>query len=95
MTDEKRLSSYFESVIRPKIRAHHGDVEITKIENNTVFVRLVGECANCPSASLTAEYTIKDAVLREFPSIKDVILDQSVSQELLDQARQILLKRKY
>lgn len=86
----EKIYAYFDANIRPGLQSHHGDAVIEEISDGVVWVKLLGECSNCPSASLTAEYAIKDVLLHEFPELKDVTVDQGVSQELLDQARAIL-----
>ena len=51
--------------IRPALRAHGGDIELTDVEGNKVIVAFRGMCAQC----MLAEYTMKDVVeakLREF-----------------------------
>jgi len=89
--DCKEIQSFFDKNIRPKLAAHHGDVRIEDIsEDGVVSIKLLGECSNCPSAAMTTEYAIKDVLLPAFPSLKDVVLNQSVSQDLLAQARAIL-----
>lgn len=39
--------------IRPSLQADGGDIEFVRIEDKTVFVRLVGSCAGCPMSQMT------------------------------------------
>ena len=55
-------------------------------------MRLTGACASCPSAQQTIEDVVKSVVTGELDEVKDVILDTSVSEDLLDMARKILNK---
>ena len=61
-------------------------------EDGTVYVKLTGQCATCPSAGETLEGVVKEMLMSEIPEIKDVVLDQSISEDLLDMARKLLNK---
>jgi NifU-like protein len=50
--------------IRPALRAHGGNIELIDIEDNKVIVAFRGMCAQCK----LAEFTMKEAKLREFVS---------------------------
>ena len=55
-------------------------------------MRLTGSCASCPSAQSTIEDVVKSILMENIDGIKDVVLDTSVSEDLLDMARKILRK---
>ena len=55
-------------------------------------MRLTGACRTCPSAQYTIEDVVKEILCNEIPEIKDVILDTSVSEDLIDMAKKILNK---
>lgn len=61
--------------IRPYIQADGGDVEFVRLENDIVYVNVLGACVGCS----TLEYTLKDGIaaliLDEVPGIVDVRLD--------------------
>ena len=59
------------------------------------MVRLTGSCASCPSAQSTIEEVVKAIVTENIPEIKDVVLDDSISEDLLDMARKILHKENH
>ena len=65
---------------------------LTKYEDGVAYVKLTGACATCPSAQETLEDVVKDFVMGGVPEVKDVVLDTSVSEDLLDMARKILKK---
>jgi Fe-S cluster biogenesis protein NfuA len=65
--------------IRPYLQADGGDVEYVDItEDNTVNIRLLGMCGNCPHSRMTLKNGIEAAVIRALPEIKSV---ESVSVE--------------
>ena len=80
--------------VDPVLSEHFGGSQLTKIEEGIAYVKLTGACASCPSAQETLETIVKDFVMGAVPELKDVVLDTSVSEELLDFARQILKKDK-
>jgi Fe-S cluster biogenesis protein NfuA len=65
--------------IRPYLQADGGDMEYVNItEDNTVNIRLLGMCGNCPHSRMTLKNGIEAAVIRALPEIKSV---ESVSTE--------------
>ena len=87
---EAKISAVLREKVDPVLAAHYGGAILTGIEDGTVFVKLTGQCASCPSAGETLEGVVKEILMAEIPEIKDVVLDQSVSEDLLDMARKIL-----
>jgi len=55
--------------IRPYLQRDGGDVEFVKVEDNIVYVRLVGACVGCGSADLTLKDGIEAILLEEVPGI--------------------------
>jgi len=55
-------------------------------------VRLTGACGSCPSAQYTLEDVVKTILMEELPELRDVVLDTSVSDDLIDMAKKILRK---
>ncbi len=79
--------------VDPLLAEHHGGANLSCFEDGVAMVRLTGACASCPSAQFTIEDVVKEVLLEELPEVKDVILDNSVSEDLLDMAKQILNKK--
>ena len=75
---------------RPQLRENHGDVEVLSCEDGICRIRLLGQCSGCPSARLTTEELIGKAVMEKLPQIKDVVLVQETSDELMDFAKKLL-----
>ena len=91
MSDQERIEAALEEKVRPSLRAHGGDISIDHVEGKTVYVKLLGQCAGCPSADLTNE-TIVEAQLKEaLPElVEQVAVVQTVSDELWEQAKRLL-----
>ena len=87
-----KITEVLKDKVDPILAAHYGGAVLTKYENGIAYVRLTGACASCPSAQQTIEDVVKSVVTGELDEVKDVILDTSVSEDLLDMARKILNK---
>ena len=87
---EDRIKKVLEERVNPILADHYGGTVLTRLEDNVAFVKLTGACASCPSAQETIESVIKAEVMANVEGVKDVILDTSLSEDLLDMARRIL-----
>lgn len=76
--------------VRPKLAQHNGGVKLLSAEGETVRIQLLGQCANCPSSYLTTEQLILKELQEDLPEIRQVLVECSVSDELMEQARKIL-----
>ena len=76
--------------IRPQLLLHGGGMETVRLEGGRYVFRLTGQCAGCPSAYLTTEELIRGTLLERFPQLREVVLEQGVSADLLAQAKRLL-----
>jgi nitrite reductase/ring-hydroxylating ferredoxin subunit/Fe-S cluster biogenesis protein NfuA len=60
--------------VRPYLRAHGGDVELLRIDGDTVFLRVSGSCNSHALAGVTLRETIKDALVGGVASIARVVM---------------------
>ncbi|MEI9479768.1 MAG: NifU family protein [Deltaproteobacteria bacterium] len=76
MTQNAELEQKVKNVIeqiRPYLQADGGDVEFVEMtEDNTVNIRLLGMCGNCPHSQMTLKNGIETAVKRALPEIRSV-----------------------
>lgn len=77
--------------IKPLLAEHNGDIELVKVKDGVVYVKLLGACSGCPSARFTMEELVGN-VLKEIPEVKDVQMVDPISRGMLDFARQLLRK---
>lgn len=87
---KRKIEAVLDGKVRPYLSGHGGGVEVDSLEGGTLRVRLLGQCAGCPSAMLTNEQLIQEEVCAAVPEVRQVAILQEASQELLDQARAIL-----
>ena len=59
--------------IRPFLMADGGDIEFVKYEDNFVYVKMNGACANCHLLDLTLKDGIESMLMEEIPEIQAVI----------------------
>lgn len=90
MTLLAKIERLLDEEVRPQLALHQGNISIVSLSNEVLTVRLLGTCANCPSATLTTEELIASAVQTRFPQVRRVVLDAGVSDSLLKQAREFL-----
>ena len=60
----KEIERVIEQVVRPRLEAEGGDIEIVDIRDFKVFCRLQGTCASCAGAGQTLRLVVEDT-LRE------------------------------
>ncbi len=89
---EEQIKKVLKEKVDPVLSAHYGGAVLTGFEDGVAIVRLTGACASCPSAQSTIEDVVKSIVMDNIEGVKDVILDNSVSEDLLEMARKILKK---
>jgi len=89
---ENKINALLAEKVNPILAEHFGASEFAGYEDGVVYVKLTGACGTCPSARFTVEDVIKDEVMSAVPEVKDVALDVSVSEDLIDMAKKLLNK---
>ncbi|BDE89081.1 Fe-S cluster assembly protein NifU [uncultured Flavonifractor sp.] len=82
---EQALDEY----ARPILREHCGEVEVTRIQGDTVYVRLLGQCAGCAAAYYTVDEVLERVLRQHVPGVEHVELD-TLDLDLYQYARQLL-----
>ena len=89
--DLKRIEEVLDRQVRPSLRAHGGEIQVDRLENKVLYVKLLGQCAGCPSADLTNETRVEAEVVKALPElVQKVAVIQTVSDELWEQAKRLL-----
>lgn len=89
---EKQIIEVLKEKVDPVLAEHYGGAVLTEFKDGVAYVKLTGACATCPSAQDTIESVVKAALLDNVEGVEDVVLDNSVSDELWEMARKILKK---
>ena len=83
----QEIEKVIEEKVLPYLQNHGGGVELLGLEDGVLKVRLLGQCSGCPSATITTEQIIQEEVCAAVPQVKQVVLVQGVSDDLIAQAR--------
>lgn len=59
--------------LKPFLINDGGDIEFVKYEDNIVYIKMMGACANCQMLDLTLKEGIEAAIKSEIQSVKGVI----------------------
>ena len=89
--DLEKIEAVLNEQVRPALRAHGGELEVVHLEGGVLYVKLLGQCAGCPSADLTNETLVEAEVVKALPElVQRVSVVQTVSDELWEQAKRLL-----
>jgi len=80
--------------VRPDLALHGGNIRIINFDKGILLVRMTGQCSGCPSAELTMENLVNTELKQAFPAISQVVMDIGVSDDLINEAKAILQRRK-
>ena len=86
----QEIEKVIEEKVLPYLQNHGGGVELLGLEDGVLKVRLLGQCSGCPSATITTEQIIQEEVCAAVPQVKQVVLVQGVSDDLIAQARAMM-----
>ena len=87
----KQIETVLDEQVRPLLRTHGGNVEIDRYEDGVVYIKMLGQCAGCPSADLTNETIVEAELVKALPKlVKRAVIVQTVSDELWEQAKRLL-----
>ena len=74
MSEElKRVEAVLDEKVRPSLRSHGGAIEVDRLENRVLYVKLLGQCAGCPSADLTTETLVEAELVKALPDLVEKV----------------------
>ena len=89
--DLEKIEAVLNEQVRPALRAHGGELEVDHLEGGVLYVNLLGQCAGCPAADLTNETLVEAELVKALPElVRKVVVVQTVSDELWEQAKRLL-----
>ena len=59
--------------LRPFLISDGGNIEFVKYENNIVYIKMMGACANCQMLDFTLKEGIEAAIMNEVPEVLQVV----------------------
>lgn len=69
---EKRIIEVIDT-LRPFLINDGGDIEFIKYENNIVYIKMLGACAECSMLDFTLKDAIETSIIEEIPEVEAVI----------------------
>ena len=72
MDREKNVKEIIDK-IRPFLINDGGDIEFVKIEDDIVYIKMLGACAGCTMLDFTLKDGIESAITSEIEDIKGVV----------------------
>lgn len=70
---EKKIIDIIDN-LRPYLISDGGNIEFIKYEDNIVYIRMHGACANCEMIDVTLKDGIEATIRDEVPEVKDIIV---------------------
>ncbi|MEA4954912.1 MAG: NifU family protein [Pseudoflavonifractor sp.] len=90
MATLEEIEKVLDEKVRPHLQEHGGELKSLSFEAGTYRFQFLGHCSGCPSAYLTTEEVVAEELKGAIPEIKEVILVQQVSEDLLAEARALM-----
>lgn len=90
---EARVVKIIDTHINPKLQEHGGRIELADYEDDVLFVRFRGACVGCGYIQETMDKLVIPIFKAHAPEIKEIRLDEGISQELYDLALSMLSKQ--
>ena len=85
-----KIEQALDERVRPYLLDHEGDIKIVSCEDGILHIQLIGQCCGCPAAAMTTENVVKKEMLEAMPELKDVILDDGITEDMIAFAKQFL-----
>ncbi len=67
------VQELLDDLVRPALQADGGDISLLKVEENDVYVKLVGACTSCPSSVMTLRMGVERLLQDEFPEMGELV----------------------
>jgi len=67
------VQEILDDMVRPALQGDGGDITLLKIEDNDIYVKLVGACSTCPSSVMTMKMGVEALLKEEFPAMRELV----------------------
>lgn len=94
MTTAEIIQKVLDEKVNVQLALHNGSAGLTEIKDGVAKIKFYGACASCMASSDTFESVVKKEIKNACHEVKDVVIDETVSEDLLEMARRILNKEK-
>jgi Fe-S cluster biogenesis protein NfuA len=73
MLSKDAVEKVLNEKIRPGLMMDGGNIDLVKVEDNKVYVKLVGACHGCPGAQMTLQMGVERILRSEFTELEAVV----------------------
>ena len=73
MEQEKEKIIEIINKLKPFLISEGGNIEFVKYEDNIVYIKMMGACANCQMLDVTLKEGIEAAIMSEVKNVRGVI----------------------
>jgi len=63
------VQAVLDDMVRPAVQSDGGDIVLIRVENNDVYVQMIGACHGCGSAPITLKLGVERLLQEEFPTM--------------------------
>ncbi|EJF38356.1 NifU-like protein [Clostridium sp. MSTE9] len=91
---EEQVRSVIKNTINPELLKHNGWIELVQVTGDTVCVRFRGACSGCLSIYETLDAIVKPKLMEKVKGIRDVMVSDEVSEELIEFSRSLFTHQK-
>lgn len=72
MNTEEKIIEIID-MLRPFLAMEGGNIEYIKYEDNIVYIKMLGACADCLYVDDTISSSIESTIMEEIPEVKGVV----------------------
>ena len=72
MTIEEHIKEIID-MLKPFLANEGGSIEFVKYEDNIVYIKMLGACADCVYVDDTISSSIESTIMEEIPEVKKVV----------------------
>lgn len=69
----RKIEKLLDEKVRPGLKSHGGDIDVIDVDNNKVFVTLLGGCQGCSASKMTLRDGVQKSIQEVYPEITEVI----------------------
>jgi len=88
-----KIEKILKDKINPMLEEHEGWVELVSFDQENVTIRFRGACSGCGAVKDTLNNIVIPKLKEEIPEIKNVMVSEDVSDELIQLAMKLLSKK--
>ncbi len=85
-----KINNVIAEDIKPLLKEHDGDIALLSFESGIAKVKFLGACRGCPGAQMTITDLVEAKLQAKVPEVKQVILVDEISPDMIALAKEIL-----